>query len=106
MNQFLSVGDSALDQFTYTTQDEQGQSKTVLVSLKVAGFDHPLQPSSDDFSATNRKVLHIAAPGLLYNDVDLDQVGADGDDSLAVFDKPLQDAPATRITTECSIRPT
>ncbi len=90
LNQFLSLGETAFDQFSYTTTDAEGKTRTHWVNLNVAGFDHPLVAASDDYSAKSRTILRVAAPGLLANDVDVDDLGSDVDSSLAVFDGPQE----------------
>lgn len=76
--QSLDLGDSAIDTFTYTIRDEDGQTDTATVTLILAGQnDTPV--AVDDFAAVDANAETDLTDTLLVNDSDVD-----ADDILSV----------------------
>jgi VCBS repeat-containing protein len=70
--QALAAGESTADTFIYTIMDSQLATATATVTITVAGVnDAPV--AVDDAGTTDEDtLLNIAAPGVLFNDSDVD----------------------------------
>jgi len=60
------------DVFAYTTRDAAGAFATTQVSLAIAAVNDAPLPGADDYTVTEDGTLHVDAPGLLGNDLDVE----------------------------------
>lgn len=73
------------DSFQYRAFDGKAWSNLTTVSLTIRKVNHPPTANNDYFSLGEDRVLTVAAPGILANDVDVD-----GDSLIAIIvDGPL-----------------
>jgi VCBS repeat-containing protein len=85
---YLAVGQTATDNFTYTLSDGAGGSDIGTVTITVTGVNDPPTAVNDTGTTTEDTTLTVPAPGVLGNDTDPDgdtlTVTAVGSDPSAV----------------------
>jgi len=59
------------DRFTYTISDGKTVTEPISVIIDVTIIQH-IQPKADTFATDEDTVLHVAAPGVLANDIEVD----------------------------------
>ncbi len=70
--EYLQVGDTATDTFTYTVSDLHGATSTATVSISINGVNDPPVAVNDTGTTDESTILVAAAPGILANDSDPD----------------------------------
>ncbi|MBI4184382.1 MAG: tandem-95 repeat protein, partial [Proteobacteria bacterium] len=70
--QYLAVGESATDTFSYTISDLAGATSTATVTITVAGVNDAPDAVDDAYGTDEDTPLVVAATGVLGNDTDVD----------------------------------
>ncbi|MFI4849994.1 MAG: Ig-like domain-containing protein [Gimesia chilikensis] len=69
---YLAVGETATETFTYTLSDGNGGTDTATVTIKITGLNDDPVAFDDEFTIANEdtSAYNAAAPGVLGNDTD------------------------------------
>ncbi|MBW2475584.1 MAG: tandem-95 repeat protein, partial [Deltaproteobacteria bacterium] len=70
--EYLAVGETAVDGFTYTITDLDGDTAVASVTLTIVGINDEPVAVDDVYGTTEDTALVLPAPGLLDNDFDPD----------------------------------
>jgi VCBS repeat-containing protein len=71
--EFLDTGEAIADSFTYTARDAQGAgSNLATATIIITGVNDAPVASNDSYTTNEDTPLTITAPGVLFNDVDVE----------------------------------
>jgi VCBS repeat-containing protein len=84
---YLAVGETAEETYTYAISDGNGGSDTATVTITIVGVNDAPVAVDDAYTGQQDETLSIAAPGTLVNDYDVDgdAIFVDSYDTISQF---------------------
>ena len=97
--EYLAVGETATDTFSYTVSDGNGGTDTATVTVEITGVnDAPTANDDSGVGYSTDEDTSFTTGNVLTNDTDPDQDGSAPDDTLSVFSVDAASANGALIT--------